>query len=212
MSHYRRKNKNFTLTDSYYSCVRFTHILQNIKRHTTVVGDSWPWRNDDMAGIHRANFIQGGLIVAYDTEFRALFAHFLNQVVPGIAASVRIIEYEVKHTSDAKAREFAERVLKQHKESVKTASGHAKRLNVAVDARGDKDSKEMIDKLSGLKGADLDVAFLEWLSHIHHDTTLFENEVKNGSDAELKAYAKGSIEAGNEHHKEASELLAKLKK
>ena len=149
---------------------------------------------------------------AQDKEKADADAHFLNQVVPGIAASVRIIEYEVKHTSDAKAREFAERVLKQHKESVKTASGHAKRLNVAVDARGDKDSKEMIEKLSGLKGADLDVAFLEWLSHIHHDTTLFENEVKNGSDAELKAYAKNSITAGNEHLKEARELLATLKK
>jgi hypothetical protein len=38
------------------------------------------------------------------------------------------------------------------------------------------------------------------------------NEVKNGADAELKTYAKNSIAAGNEHLKEARELLAKLKK
>jgi putative membrane protein len=139
-------------------------------------------------------------------------AEFLTKVVPGIAASVKIIEYEVKYTSDEKVRDFAERVLKQHKESVKTASGHAKRLNITVDARGDKDSKEMLDKLSKLKGSELDVAFLKWLSHIHHDTTVFDNEVKNGSDAELKTYARNSITAGNEHLKEARELLAKLKK
>ena len=96
----------------------------------------------------------------------------------------------MKNTSDEKVKEFAERVLKQHKGSVKTASGHAKRLKVAVDTDGDKDSKEMLDKLSKLKGSDLDVAFLEWLGHIHHDTTVFDNEVKNGSDAELKTYAK----------------------
>ena len=107
-------------------------------------------------------------------------AEFLTKVVPSIAASVKIIEYEVKNTSDAKVKEFAERVLKQHKGSVKTASGHAKRLNVAVDTDGDKESKEMLDKLSKLKGSELDVAFLEWLSHIHHDTTVFDNEVKNG--------------------------------
>ena len=83
---------------------------------------------------------------------------------------------------------------------------------LAVDADGGKESKEMLDKLSKLKGSELDAAFLEWLSHIHHDTTVFDNEVKNGSDAELKAYAKGSIAAGNEHLKEARELLAKLKK
>jgi len=139
-------------------------------------------------------------------------AKFLTKVVPSIAASVQIIEYEVKNTSDAKVKDFAERVLKQHQGSVQTASEHAKRLNVPVDADGSKESKEMLDKLSKLKGTELDVAFLEWLSHIHHDATVFENEVKNGADAELKAYAKSSITAGNEHLKEARELLAELKK
>jgi putative membrane protein len=139
-------------------------------------------------------------------------AVFLTAVVPSIAASVQIIDYEVMNTSNEKVKEFAGRVLKQHKESVKTASAHAKRLNIAVGADGDKESKEMLDKLSRLKGSELDAAFLEWLSHIHHDTTVFDNEVKNGSDAELKAYAKGSIAAGNDHLKEARELLAQLKK
>jgi putative membrane protein len=139
-------------------------------------------------------------------------AEFLTNVVPGIAASVKIIEYEVQNTSDEKVKEFAESVLKQHQGSVKTAREHAKRLNVAVDADGAKGSQEMIDKLSKLKGSDLDVAFLEWLSHIHHETTVFDNEVQNGSDAELKTYAKNSITAGNEHLSEARECLARLKK
>jgi len=52
-------------------------------------------------------------------------------------------------------------VLAQHKGSVNTASEHAKRLNVAVHANGARDSKEMIDKLSKLKGPELDAAFLE---------------------------------------------------
>jgi putative membrane protein len=139
-------------------------------------------------------------------------AEFLTKVVPSIAASVRIIDYEVKNTSDEKVKDFAGRVLKQHKESATIATGHAKRLNIAVDADGDKDSKKMLDKMSKLKGAALDVAFLEWLSQIHQDTTVFDDEVKNGVDAELKSYAKNSITAGNEHLKEARELLAKTKK
>jgi putative membrane protein len=139
-------------------------------------------------------------------------AEFLTKVVPSIAASVKIIEYEVENTSDRTVKEFAERVLAQHKGSVKTASEHAKRLNVTVDANGARDSKEMIDKLSKLKGSELDAAFLEWLGHIHHDTSVFDNEVKNGSDPALKTYARNSIIAGNEHLSEARELLAKLKK
>ena len=136
-------------------------------------------------------------------------AEFLSKVIPGIASSVKIIEYAQKNASDEQVRDFAQRVATQHKESVKTASEHAKRLNVAVVADPDKDSKATIDEWSKLKGADLDVAFLKWLSHIHHDTTVFENEVKNGADAEVRTYAKNSITAGNEHLKEARELLDK---
>jgi putative membrane protein len=139
-------------------------------------------------------------------------ATFLTKVIPAIAASVKIIDYAAKNASDEKVRDFAERVAKQHKESVKTASRHAKRLKIAVASDPDKDSKEMIDKLSKLKSIDVDVAFLKWLSHIHEDTTVFDNEVKNGADADLKAYARNSIAAGNEHLKEARALLAKLKK
>ena len=57
---------------------------------------------------------------------------FLTKVVPGIAASVKVIEYAAKHASDEKVRDFAERVAKQHKDSVKTASEHAKRLEITV--------------------------------------------------------------------------------
>jgi hypothetical protein len=69
----------------------------------------------------------------------------------------------------------------------------------------------MIEKMSRLKGSELDVAFVDSLGHIHHDATVFENEVKNGADPQLKTYAKNSIIAGNEHLREAQELAAKLK-
>ena len=139
-------------------------------------------------------------------------ADFLTKVVPAIAASVKILDYSAKNASDEKVRDFAERVAKQHKGSVKTASDHAKRLKIEVAADPDNDSKEMIDKLSKLKGTELDVAFLQWLSHGHENTTVFESEVKNGNDADLKAFAKNAITSGNEHLKGARALLAKIKK
>jgi len=137
---------------------------------------------------------------------------FLTKVVPAIAASVKIIEYSAKNASDEKVKDFAERVAKQHKESFKIASEHAKRLKIEVVADAEKGSNETIDKLSKLNGIDVDVAFLKWISQIHEDTSLFDNEVKNGSDADLKTYAKNSITSGNEHLKEAREHLARLKK
>ena len=137
---------------------------------------------------------------------------FLTKELPGTAASVKIIEYAAKNASDGEVRHFAKHVAKQHQEFVKTASEHAKRLKIAVVTDPDKDSKETIDKLSKLKGTDLDVAFLEWLIDGHKDTTVFDNEVKNGDDAGLKIFARNAIASGNEHLKEARALLTKVKR
>ena len=139
-------------------------------------------------------------------------AEFLTKVLPGTAASVKIIEHAAKNAADEKVKDFAERVAKQHQQFVKTATEHAKRLNIKVVTNPDRDSKEMIDKLSKLKGTDLDIAFLEWLSDVHQDATAFENVVKNGDDPALKAFAKGAIGTGHEHLHEARAILARLKK
>ena len=149
---------------------------------------------------------------AEDKEKPNADKEFLTKELPGTAASVKIIEYAAKNASDGKVRHFAKHVAKQHQEFVKTASEHAKRLKIAVVTDPDKDSKETIDKLSKLKGTDLDVAFLEWLIDGHKDTTVFDNEVKNGDDADLKTFAKNAIASGNEHLVEARGLLAKVKK
>ena len=153
-----------------------------------------------------------GSVRGEDKEKANADKEFLTKELPGTAASVKIIEYAAKNASDGKVRHFAKHVAKQHQEFVKTASEHAKRLKIAVVTDPDKDSKETIDKLSKLKGTDLDVAFLEWLIDGHKDTTVFDNEVKNGDDADLKTFAKDAIASGNKHLKEARELLAKVKK
>jgi putative membrane protein len=137
---------------------------------------------------------------------------FLTKVMPGAAASVKIVEYGAKNASDEKVRDFAERVAKQHKWFVKTASENAKRLKIAVVIDPDRDSKETIDKLSKLKDTDLDIAFLEWLIDFHKNTTVFESEVKNGDDAALKTFAENAITSGHKHLHEARAILARLKK
>jgi putative membrane protein len=137
---------------------------------------------------------------------------FLTKELPGTAASVKIMKYAAKNASLGEVRHFAKHVAKQHQEFVKTASEHAKRLRITVVTDPDRDSRETIDKWSKLKGTNLDVAFLEWLIDGHKDTTVFDDEVKNGDDADLKTFAKNAIASGNEHLEEARELLAKVKK
>ena len=92
--------------------------------------------------------------VRAQTEKTNADANFLTKVIPGTAASVKIIEYAAKNASHGEVRHFAKHVAKQHQEFVKTAREHAKRFKIAVVTDPDKDSKETIDKLSKLKGTD----------------------------------------------------------
>jgi putative membrane protein len=153
-----------------------------------------------------------GSVRGEDKEKTNADKEFLTTELPGTDASVKIIEYAAKNASHGEVRHFAKHVAKQHQEFVKTAREHAKRFKIAVVTDPDKDSKETIEKLSKLKGADLDVAFLEWLIDTHKDTTVFDDEIKNGDDADLKTFAKNAIASGNEHLQEARALLAKVKK
>ena len=131
-------------------------------------------------------------------------ADFLTKVVPGTAASVKVIEYAEKHASDPEVREFAKEVAKQHKWFVKSATEHARRLKITVVTDADKDSKATIKQLSKLNGNDLDVAFLHWLSDSHKDTAVFDREVKGGADADLRTFASNAITSGHEHLHDAA--------
>ena len=153
-------------------------IHRNLPFHLVFTGDS-PMKTFIAVALSALVLAPASSVRAQDNGKADV--EFLSKVIPGIASSVKIIEFAQKNASDEKVREFAGRVAKQHKESVQTASGYAKRLNVVVVSDPDKDSKETLDEWSKLKGANLDVAFLQWLSHIHHDTTVFEEEVKNGT-------------------------------
>jgi putative membrane protein len=152
-------------------------------------------------------------VPAQDKEKANTDTAFVTKVIPGVTAAASVSEYVAKNSSDEKVRDFAEAVAKQHKEFVKTAVDTAKRLKFAVATGPDKEGQEMIEKLSKLKGDDFNSAYLKWLIDGHEKgMSVFEAEVKNGADADLKAQAKESIKVGMEHIKGASELLGKIKK
>jgi predicted outer membrane protein len=140
-------------------------------------------------------------------------ADFLSKVVPGVTAVANVSDYMAKNGSEAKVKEFAASVAKEHKEFVKSATENAKRLKIAVGTDQDKEGKEMIEKLTKLEGSDRDAAYLQWLIGGHEKgMPAFEAEVKNSDDADLKTMAQDAIKVGKEHIKEAKELLAKVKK
>ena len=68
-------------------------------------------------------------------------------------------------------------------------------------APGD-DKRAEIDKLQALSGADLDRAVIGKLAAAHRDSIeLYEQQAKDGADADLKAFAAKTVPTLREHLK-----------
>lgn len=138
---------------------------------------------------------------------------FLVKAFTGGVAEVRLSEYVAKHAADEKVRDFADRLAKDHKALNTTLGENARRLKVAVVAGQEKETKDKLDKLSKLKGNDLDLEFLHCMIDDHEKAIkVFEKESKSGLDSDLKTVATNNLKILKNHLDEARSHLARLKK
>jgi putative membrane protein len=144
--------------------------------------------------------------VATDNEF------LINAMTCG-TGEIRICEYAARSAHDPAVKEWAEKLVKEHKALNNTMAENARRLKVAVVAGQEKETRERLDALGKLKGNDFDREFLNQAIKGHEKAiTGFEKEAKSGSDPDLKTFANNNLPTLKRHLEEARNLLAKLPK
>jgi len=137
---------------------------------------------------------------------------FLIKATRGGVAEVRVSEYAAKHASNEKVREYAERLVKEHQALNNVIAKNATRLKVAVVAGLEPETREKLDKLSKLKGNDLDREYLKRMIADHEKAIkLFESESKSSTDEDLKTVAKNNLPTLRDHLKEARNLASAIK-
>src|SRR5262245_17780732 len=60
---------------------RRSEAPDDVTRNACIFGPTWTWRDHDLLGGHRANLVDGDLVVAPDTQDRAKLAEILHEVV-----------------------------------------------------------------------------------------------------------------------------------
>src|SRR5262245_29654138 len=60
---------------------RRTKAPDDVTGDARILGPAWAWRDHDLLGRHRANLVDGHLVVASDTQDRAKLAEILHEVV-----------------------------------------------------------------------------------------------------------------------------------
>ncbi len=117
-------------------------------------------------------------------------AKFTTQAAVGGMAEVELGKLALEKSSNAKVKEFATMMVKDHGMANTELMAIAKLKNITLPSTVDDEHKQKMDDLSKKTGADFDKAYVDAMVSGHKSTLkLMEDESKNGKDADLKSFA-----------------------
>lgn len=121
------------------------------------------------------------------------------------AASGGLMEVELGkmtsvNASSAKVKAFGKMMVTDHTKANTELKGVATKKDVTVPPTPAQEQQAHIDDLKTKKGADFDKAYVDMMVDDHkEDISKFENEAKNGKDADVKAFATKTLPVLNKH-------------
>jgi len=117
-------------------------------------------------------------------------AKFTTQAAVGGMAEVELGKMALEKSSNAKVKEFATMMVKDHGMANTELMAIAKQKNITLPGTVDEEHKQKMDDLSKKTGSDFDKAYVDAMVSGHKSTLkLMEDESKDGKDADLKSFA-----------------------
>ncbi len=137
-------------------------------------------------------------------------ATFVKKASCAGMAEVKSSEIALQKGTDAKVKQFAQRMVddngKANKELEELASRKGWKVETAIEEKHQKE----IDKLNGMSGQEFDRAYMECQVKAHEMAVkMFKTESNSGEDADLKAWAAKTLPTLEEHLKMAREASEK---
>jgi putative membrane protein len=115
---------------------------------------------------------------------------FAKKAGMGGMAEIQLSKLAQQKSNDKKIKDFAAMMVTDHTKAADTLSAIANSKNITLPTNLDADHQKKYDDLSKMSGADFDKAYVKIMVSDHQDAlNLFQDEAKNGTDAQLKAFA-----------------------
>jgi putative membrane protein len=132
---------------------------------------------------------------------------FVAKALAGGRAEVKLGDLAGKQAANERVKEFAARMVKDHTEANAKLEELARNQKTTVTADPKRDKEDTFAKLSKLSGNEFDRAYIKHMVEKHQKTAImFENESKNGLDAEVKKFAEATLPTVQAHLKMAKEI------
>jgi len=153
-------------------------------------------------------------LAAYAQETKAVSdSEFLIKAVSCGAAEVKFSELASKNANDAKVKEFATKMAKEHGDANKKLLERARDLKIGIVAGLEKDKRATYTNLSRLSGAEFDREYMKLMVEDHEKAiSLFDTYSKTGTNADMKTFARETLPHLKSHLKEARTIYARVKR
>ena len=126
----------------------------------------------------------GGIAVNSDD------AKIASNAFEGSMAEVALGKLAVQKTTNEKIKNFANMMITDHGKANDTLAVIAKKKNITLPTAVSPDDQKTMDSLSTKSDGDFDKAYVKGMIDGHKQALkLFQDEAKNGKDADLKAFA-----------------------
>lgn len=136
---------------------------------------------------------------------------FMNAVAPGGVAEVELGQLAEKKAESSQVKAFGERMVTDHSEAGKKLGTLAEQKQVKLPAGVMPEQKQTMAKLSKLSGAEFDRAYVAAMVTAHEkDVAAFKAVAKNGTDADVKAFAAATLPTLEEHLQMINALADKM--
>jgi putative membrane protein len=138
---------------------------------------------------------------------------FITEAAQGGAAEVEMGRLAVQHASNARVKEFAQRMIDDHSKAGEELKSVASKLGVTVPSEVNSKQKAAIDKLARLNGAEFDRAYMQDMIKDHReDVSAFKKEAESGDNPDVKKFVSQTLPTLQDHLKMAEEIQSQVKK
>src|SRR5436309_2399671 len=134
-----------------------------------------------------AAILAAGMATAQTNSNSAADSQFVTKAAQGGMAEVELGQLAVQRASNDKVKQFGQRMVDDHSKANDELKKIAAQKGMTVPSSVDAKYRAAIDRLSKLKGAQFDRAYMQDMLKDHReDVAEFKRESESGSDADIK--------------------------
>lgn len=147
-----------------------------------------------------------------DTTVSSDDREFFTEAAQGGIAEVKMAQLVVGKTQNQEVKAFAQRMIVDHTKANDELKMLAAKKGVTLPADVSDDQREDYDDLAKLSGAEFDKEYVSLMVEDHEkDVSAFDEQSKDGDDAELKALAAKTLPTLKSHYEAIKTIQSKVK-